>query len=581
MMMTTRVQQRAALLAKLIPLVALLSLGLAVGQTYVFQRLFDAETLDPLNYDSPWGQSVIENVYETLYGYEGATILFRPALATGHELSDDGRTHTFRLREGVKFHSGNGFSCKDVDYSLKRALIVDPGFVGQSLIGTATDALTELGEAGTDAAYADYWKRISGSVECLGEYTVAIHSLVPDPILFAGLMSPQFAIVDSALVIANGGWDGTQATWRDSIGSDLSEGYLQNHDGGTGAFRVVSWEPGVRLVAERNPEYWGARPQIQTIVYEVVPDEDARIEALLSGAADQIDVRFTPLSDLEGKPGVKVLDPARDPTLPSGVRVVGAIFLNQQMGGEENPFIGSGELDGSGVPRDFFSDVDVRKCFAYSWDTGEDDPQYAGDGTFYPNMILLPSFSAYDPGIPHYKFDLKKAEEHCRAAWGGRLWENGMRLAVPADDWVGATYKATLEAMNPKFTIELKEITPEQADRVWAEMQMPWATPAGSATFPDAYAFMADWYQSSTSISARFGYANEEIDRLIAQARTEFDSAKRDDLYRQVGRLAYEDAPFVLLPSFPYALVVSDKVSGAYRNPMFSEVRWADLVKAE
>lgn len=184
MMMTTGVQQWAALLAKLIPLVALLSLGLAVGQTYVFQRLIDAETLDPLNYDSPWGQSVIENVYETVYGYEGATILFRPALATGHELSDDGRTHTFRLREGVKFHSGNGFSCKDVDYSLKRALIVDPGFVGQSLIGTATDALTELGEDLTDA---DYWKRISGSVECLGEYTVAIHSLVP-PTVNASMM---------------------------------------------------------------------------------------------------------------------------------------------------------------------------------------------------------------------------------------------------------------------------------------------------------------------------------------------------------------------------------------------------------
>lgn len=551
------------------------------GRSYVFQRMLDAETLDPLGSYSPWGQSVIENLYESLYGYRGATIDLTPQLATGYDLSDDGRTYTFHLRSGVKFHSGNPFACEDVRYSIERALILDPGFVGQALMGTATDALSELGVEGSDEEYAEYWGRLNAAVECLDDRTVAIHSLEPDPILFASLMSPRYFVIDSELAKRNGGWDGNEATWRDLLATDLSEGYLHDHASGTGAFRLASWEPGVRLVAERNPDYWGPAPQVETVVYEVVPDEEARVAALVAGEADQIDVRMTPLSELEGWPGVKVLDPSKDPSLPWGVRVVGAIFFNQAMSPVDNALIGTGKLDGSGVPPDFFSDGDARKCFAYAWDTGEDDPQYAGDGSFYPNMLLLPFYPAYDPTIPHYKLDLEKAEEHCRAAWGGKLWEVGMYLAGPSDDWITQAFKETLEAMNPKFTIGLVDLSPEQEARMWAEMQMPWANAAGYASFPDAYEFMADWYQSSTSVTARFGYKNDEIDRLIAQARTEFDSAERDELYRQVGRLAYEDAPFALLPSFPYTLVVSDKVSGAYRNPMFTEIRWSDLRKAE
>lgn len=579
-MLTTRVRRSVLSVATVALWVALLALGLGTGQTYVFQRLLDAETLDPLGDYSPWGQSVIENLYEGLYGYAGSSIEYTPLLATGYELSTDKLSYIFSLRQGVRFHSGNSFSCKDVEYSFERALIYDAGFVGQSLVGTA-DVVAELGEGAGDADYAALWDRIGNSVECLDDYTATVHSLAPDPILFASLVSPKYSIVDSALVRANGGWDGTAATWRDLLHADLVDGFLHDHASGTGAFGLASWEPGVRLVAERNPDYWGAAPQLASVVYEVVEDEGARVAALLAGEVDQIDVRYTPLTDLVGQPGVTVLDPATDPSLPWGVRVVGAIFLNQHMKATDNVFIGSGQLDGFGVPPDFFSDLEVRKCFAYAWATGEDDPQYAGDGTFYPNMILLPFFTAYDPSIPHYKLNLAKAEEHCRAAWDGRLWENGMYLAAPSDDWIAATYKETLEAMNPKFTIELIEVTPEQQGHARAELQLPWMNAAGSASFPDAFEFMADWYQSSTSFSGRLGYANAEIDRLIAQARTAFDATKRDELYRQVGRLAYEDAPFVLLPSFPYAIVMSDKVSGAYRNPMFSEVRWAALSKVD
>lgn len=394
--------------------------------TYVFQRQFDTSSLDPLAIDSPWTQSPIENLYEGLYGYAGATTEVAPLLATAHQLSEDGRVHTFSLRQGVTFHSGNPFTCQDVAYSFRRAMIMAPGIVAQSVLGDAAAALHVSTAVRTDTEYADAWQRLTDGVRCADAHTLIVTSMAPDPILFAALMSPEFFVVDSELAAANADWDGTAATWRSFIGADPHAGYLHDDASGTGAFRLVSWQPGTSLVAERNPDYWGDSPHLQTVVYLVVEDETARVTALLAGEADQIDIRMTPVTALQDEPGVTVLDPAQDPSLPGGVRVVGAIFLNQNMGADDNELLGSGRLDGAGVPPDFFADADVRKCFAYAWDTGEDDPQYADDGTFYPHMLLHPMYSAYDDSVPHYKYDLGKAEEHCRAAWGGRLWENGM-----------------------------------------------------------------------------------------------------------------------------------------------------------
>lgn len=576
----SKVGVRAGLLGRVAALLAIAALGSGVGQTYVFQRLFDVETLDPIGDFSPWGQSVIENLYEGLYGVEGMSTELRPRLATGHEVSADGRTHTFRLREGVRFHGGNPFTCRDVEYSLERALVADPGLVGEALIGTAANALVELGEDGSDAAYEAYFARVADSVECLDDHTAVVRSLEPDAILFAALAGVRYVIVDSALVKANGGWDGTETTRRDWLGADLTAGYLHDHAAGTGAFRLASWEPGVRLVAERNPDYWGAAPRLEKVVYEVVEDEEARVAALLAGEADQIDVRFTPWSELEGLAGVRLIGGPGDAATPPSVRVVGAAFFNQDMGAD-SPLIGSGRFDGHGVPPDFFSDVDARKCFAYAWDTGEDDPEYLADGAFFPSMLLLPFYAAYDPTIPRYGLDLAKAEEHCRAAWGGRLWEAGMYIAVPREDWLGALWKENIEALNPKFEIDVVDMSAEDSARLWDELRLPWVNNAGYASFPDPYEFMADWYQSSTSFTARLGYVNEEIDRLVALARREFDATKRDEAYRRVGRLAYEDAPFVIMPSIPYRVVVSARVEGAYRNPLFTEVRWADLSKRD
>lgn len=120
---------------KILLLLAPLGLSVALAQsaadTYIEQTIGDIDTLDPVQaYDTASGQ-LIENVYETLYSYAGDSVTeYEPRLATDYQVSDDNLTYTFTLRDGVTFHSGNAFSCKDVEYSFQRALVVNPADSG-------------------------------------------------------------------------------------------------------------------------------------------------------------------------------------------------------------------------------------------------------------------------------------------------------------------------------------------------------------------------------------------------------------------------------------------------------------------
>ena len=108
-----------ALIAGLL-LIAGVALAQAPRDTYVFQNFGEPVSLDPVRaYDTGSG-AIIENVYETLFLYDGEAIdEFVPGLALDYSSSDDGLTWTFNLRPVVKFHSGNTMTCKDVDLSFK------------------------------------------------------------------------------------------------------------------------------------------------------------------------------------------------------------------------------------------------------------------------------------------------------------------------------------------------------------------------------------------------------------------------------------------------------------------------------
>ncbi|GHG39357.1 hypothetical protein GCM10017784_37780 [Deinococcus indicus] len=143
--------------------------GEGAGSTLIIQESADIPTLDPgTTYDTASGQ-VVENLYETLVGYKGSSLTeLEPLLATEWEANDAGTEYRFTLREGVKFHSGNDFTCADAEYTLRRNLVTntaDSGnwFISESLLGTPANANDDKSIT---------WQRITDAVKCDGDVLV-------------------------------------------------------------------------------------------------------------------------------------------------------------------------------------------------------------------------------------------------------------------------------------------------------------------------------------------------------------------------------------------------------------------------
>lgn len=92
----------------------------------VLQSATDVPTLDPVMTSDTGSGQYVENIYETLYQDKGSSVRdLHPLLATGHKASNGGKTHAFDLRQNVKFHSGNPFTCADAEYTFRRTVVND------------------------------------------------------------------------------------------------------------------------------------------------------------------------------------------------------------------------------------------------------------------------------------------------------------------------------------------------------------------------------------------------------------------------------------------------------------------------
>ena len=581
----------------LLLLTPLLGVGLAQSgaDTYIEQTLGEVDTLDPVQaYDAASGQ-VIENVYETLYYYSGESVdEYDPLLATAYETSEDNLTYTFTLREGVTFHSGNPFSCKDVEYSYQRALAINPADSGswilmEPLTGYYSDANTELGEGATDQEYADFYAVIDGSVECPDGpdgLSVQFNLAQADPTFFSKTLFYAAAIVDSAWAVENGMWDGTEATWRDWIGVDLRESYLQNNMSGTGAYQLVNWAVGDRVVAEAYPEYWGEAPAIANVQVQLVEDSAPRILALQQGDADTAALTRANLGQVQGSEGITVYDAATDPELGWSSVTVNAISMIQAVNPENNDYIGSGQLDGAGIPPDFFTDINVRKCFNYSFDPDAYIDQVLQGQGQQITMALPPSYLGYDPEVLTYAYDPAAAEEACRAAWDGQVWENGFELTIAYNTGsedrqaVAEILKANLEFLNPNFRINIRNVAwPDYLDQRGQNL-LPVSVIGWLPDYADPDNYIYTFYAQDGYYANQASFVDEEITQLAQQARTSFDEAERVELYSQLGNLAYEAAPYVLLPSGVPFRAARSNLEGVYFNPMLSgEYQWKNLSK--
>ena len=166
-------------------------------------------------------------------------------LAESYEFSEDGKTLTFHLHEGVKWHDGEPFTSRDVKWTYD-TMISEQWFKAQSLESVE-------------------------SIDCPDDNTVVFHLKAPDVTIIAKLAWYGTFILPAHI------YEGTDVATNDAT---------MNHPIGTGPFKFDSFTTGVSVKLTKNEDFWGDEPMADEIIYSIITDQETAYQAFLNGEVD-------------------------------------------------------------------------------------------------------------------------------------------------------------------------------------------------------------------------------------------------------------------------------------------------------
>ncbi|MBU1050175.1 ABC transporter substrate-binding protein, partial [Candidatus Bipolaricaulota bacterium] len=468
---------------KLLVVLTCLLVGLGIGAmatvpypgTLRIGAISEAVTLDPVNaYDTSSGLQLLQ-MYEGLIAYAPSSITeYVPALATvvpsvenglivtGSDADGDYTLVTFPIRTGVTFHNGNALDPADVEYTFERAMVVDPAggpmwmaynvFFGLTFNGIG-DVVDAFGQDGAK-------QKIQEAVEVNGQ-NVTFKLYGPFGLFFSSLVNDRTYwgyIVDKAYSITNGCWPmdyDIELGVDYKMGPEGSASPVYDAPNGTGPYMLNLWLPVEQVILEKYDGYWGGweGQHVDYMITFNISEWSTRRTMFEGGDLDICNVPRQYMEQIMGTEGIRTV---------YGYATAGnsgVMMLSQT--NPQSPYIHSGQLDGEGVPPDFFNDIDVRKAFSYSFDAQTyADQIYLGEAI--PSYSQLPVIFG-DAVYPTYVYglDLEKAEEHFRAAFDGALWTTGFKLTLAyniGNDMRRASLEileGTIESINPLFDVEV------------------------------------------------------------------------------------------------------------------------------
>ncbi len=250
--------------------------------TFIFAASGDPAGLDPALANDGETFRVARQIFEGLVGTEPGTPDPAPLLAESWEVSEDGLTYTFDLKEGVTFHDGTPFNGEAVCFNFERW----NNFTGV----LQSDSL------------AYYWAKVNGgfatsdvptlngtgkyeSCEAPDDATAVVTLKSPLPELISALSLPALSM-QSPTAIEEFGADDVGGTEE---APELTE-YATSNPTGTGPYTFESWTSGEEITLTAYEDYWGEQGQIRRIVFPIISDPTARRQALQAGDIDGYDL---------------------------------------------------------------------------------------------------------------------------------------------------------------------------------------------------------------------------------------------------------------------------------------------------
>jgi dipeptide transport system substrate-binding protein len=504
---------------------AVLALGMAGAanaKTLIYCSEASPEGFDPGLYEG--GNTLDVNIatYEGLIKFKvGTTGEILPALAEKWEISGDGLTYTFHLRHGVKWQTTDSFTptrefnADDVIYSFERQI------KGATYLPDTTFA---------------YWGDMSmpdlvAGVAKIDDYTVAITLKQPNSPMIANLAMPFASIVSKE--------------YGDKLTAAGEAAKMNELPVGTGPFIFVNYNKDADIRFKANPDYWGTKPKVDTLVFAITTDPATRLQKLKAGECDVMP--YPAPADVAAMKA----DPTLTTLQEKGLNV-GTLMYNTQQKPFDNP--------------------DVRHALNMAMDKKAIiDAVYLGLGEVAINPIP-PTMWSYDKDIKDDPYDPVAAKALLDKAGVKNLtmtlWAmpvsrpympNGKRAAelIQADF---AKVGVTANIVSPEWPEYLKTSKPVDRD---GAVLIGWTGDNGD---PDN--FLTPLLGcGAVGGSNRAQWCNKDFDALIQKAATISDQAARAKLYEQAQVIFKKDAPWATIAHSIVTVAMAKKVTGYVVNP--------------
>ncbi len=444
------------------------------------------DSLNPALYQTYFQLFMFRQLRNNLIEFGPGGVLV-PELAESWESSADAATWVFKLRKGVMFSDGREFTAEDAVYSINLHR-----------------------KEGTPSTAAPILKPVT-DVKASGKYELTV-TLAAGNVGFPDLMT-----LETLSMVP-----------KDE--TDFTKGI------GTGGYILESFEPGVKSVTKRNPNYWKeGRAHFDSIEMIAIKDAAARTSALVSGGIDAcnfVDLKTAGL--LQRKPGVKLLS------------VAGKAHYTFPMLMDADPF----------------KDADVRTAMKYAINREEMVKVIAGGFASVGNdQPITPSYKFYNPDLKPKAYDPEKAKFHLKKAGHDTL---AVELFVSETPFAGATDAAVLYKEHAaKAGIDIKVTkTPEDGywNDIWFKKPFCAARWSGRAN-EDAMLTLA---YSTDAIAAGWNethMSNPKLDQMLVAARVEFDEAKRRQIYYDIQTLISEEGGALTPVVANFVDATTDKVA--------------------
>lgn len=521
-------------------------------------------TLDPANAFDAVSHIVAGNVYESLLTFESAsqTDAFKPFLASrvpsieNGLISKDRLKYVLPIRQGVRFHDGSLMTAEDVRYSFLRFMLLD------SEGGPAALLLRPLlGVAGTrDAAGRRVISFQDAARAVAVENGQVVFTLKKPDSSFLKLLASLPIVTSMAWAAAQKDWDGSEDSWTAFNARPADQTGLHARMNGTGPFRLDRAEDDELLLA-RHDEYWRRPGALERVRLKVVPNGGLRLFMLQAGDADSSYLEDSLRPYAEAAKGLRVVDGFFGEDLGE------IVYFNFKAAGEDNELLGSGRLDGAGVPPDFFSDIEVRRGFAWAFDYDQFARAAYGDRARRVRGPFPPSMAPGADGRPYVK-DLKQARDAFRKAFGGAVWKKGFVLPVVyggndlARESAAEALRKGLKEVNPLFKVQLHPLPSQEFYAALESRLLPLFIGGYYADYPDAHSYAFGLLQSQSYFPKYQSFSDPEIDALIEKAAAETDPAARKAFYQKLSVLAEKTLPHLYTYAGPPLRACGDRVSG-------------------